>query len=521
MKMYTPPKAEISRSTFHRNHGYKSTFSSGVLVPFYVDEALPGDTFNLKVSIFARLATALVPVMDNMFMDVQFFAVPNRLVWNNWQKFCGEQETPNASTDYTVPSFPPGTGWSAGTLADYFGLPTQAAPVGSVMPSALPFRAYKLIWNQWYRDQNLQVPVPVDLDDGPDDPAYSTNLLRRGKRADYFTTCLPWPQKGPGVEIPLSGYPLVVPLNANSAPTFNGSTAGGPAPLTSTAGASDVTIATTIAGSLNWADPKLAADLSSGTGGSTINDLRQAVQIQRMYERDARGGTRYVELLKSHFGVTSPDARLQRPEYLGGASIPINVNPVAQTAPQVTDSTPQGNLAGYGIVAASGVGFTKSFVEHSIIIGLVSVRADMTYQQNTNRMWLRKTRFDFFWPALAHLGEQAVTNQEIYNYSNPTTVFGYQERWAEYRYYPSQVTGKFRSNDPQSLDFWHLAQDFGNTQPVLGPTFIEERPPIARVIAVPGTVQNPEPEFLFDSHFQLKCARPMPLYSVPGMMDHF
>lgn len=535
-QLYQPPRVDIPRSTFQRNHSYKTTFDSGYLVPFYVDEALPGDTFNLRVSMFARLATPIVPIMDNMYMDVHFFAVPNRLVWDNWQKFCGEQENPGDSTDFVVPSFPPGTGWAEGTLADYFGLPTEAWPVGQPQPSALPFRAVKLIWNQWFRDQNLQNSLVVPKDDGPDNPADNVALLPRGKRHDYFTSCMPWPQKGPGVDIPIgqltvrtSASDLVTGSVANPM-RLAGPTGAFPAANTLAGfgtGVNSGTIGTGAAGTPTAGTQvhpvNLYADGASSAGGGTINDLRQAVAIQRLLEKDARGGTRYIELLKAHFGVTSPDARLQRSEYLGGTSIPIIINPVAQTSGTANDpstgysGSPQGNLAAVGTGAASGVGFTKSFVEHTILIGFVSIRADLSYQQNLNRMWTRKTKHEFYWPSLAHLGEQAVYNYEIYGgNANPTGIFGYQERWSEYRYKPSQITGKFRSNATGTLDWWHLSQDFGATPPTLGATFIQDKPPVERVVAV-----KDEPEFLFDSYFDLKCARPMPLYSVPGMMDHF
>lgn len=517
MKMYTPPRADIPRSTFQRNHTYKTTFDAGRIYPVFLDEVLPGDTFNVKASLFARLATPIAPIMDDLFMDVFFFFVPNRLVWDNWQKFCGEQNNPGDSTDYILPSFPANTGWGEGTMADYFGLPTGTAPTDAVAITSLPFRGMHLIWNEWFRDENLQNRLVVDKDDGPDNPADYTQLPYRGRRADYFTSALPWPQKGPGVEIPIGG---VTVKDANVGPLFKSQTGTvANKTLQFISGNAGVTWQNPVPGATaeaHWQDPNLTVV------PGTINDLREAVQIQRLYERDARGGTRYIEILKSHFGVTSPDSRLQRPEYLGGTSIPVMINPVAQTAPTATDpetgyaKTPQGNLAGFGIVASQGVGFTKSFVEHGYVFGLVSVRANQTYQQVTNRMWLRKTREEFYWPALAHLGEQAITVQEIYTpNTGAKAVFGYQERWAEYRYHPSQVTGRFRSNATGTLDWWHLARKF-DTTPVLGATFIEENPPMERVIAVPD-----EPDFLFDSFWNIKCARPMPMYSVPGLMDHF
>lgn len=503
------PRVNIPRASFERNHGWKGTFDAGYLVPCLVDEVYPGDTFTVNLAAFARMATPLNPIMDNLRCETFFFFVPNRLIWDNWQKFNGEQDNPDDSTDYLVPTCqPPVGGYTEQSLQDYMGIPTK---VEGFAHSQFWPRAYNLIYNEWFRDQNLQESVVVDKGDGPDDPTNYV-LLRRNKRHDYFTGCLPWPQKGPEVELPLGDTAPVV-SDATSPNNFSYYNRLESKNLT-------MNTAATRLGYDALEDPSatpLLTDLSSATA-STINALRQAFQIQRMLERDARGGTRYTEIVRSHFGVISPDARLQRPEYLGGGSTPVNISAVAQTSESTAES-PQANLAAIGTVGVSGHGFSKSFTEHGVIIGLINIRADLTYQEGLDRMWSRQTRYDFYWPALSHLGEQAVLNQEIFVTSNDKTTnetaFGYQERYGELRYKPSKITGRFRSNATQPLDVWHLSQQFG-TVPSLNGTFMEDDPPIDRVIALPD-----EPHFICDCYIRMRTVRPMPLFGVPGLIDHF
>lgn len=513
------PSVDIPRSLFDRSHGYKTTFDAGYLVPILVDEILPGDTVDCRLNGFARLATPVYPIMDNMMMDTFFFFVPNRLVWSHWEEHQGQRDNPGDSIDYVIPTFKLNDAANE-TIFDYFGLPTQVDR--DIDVNALPFRAYNRIWDDWFRDENLQDSVSEPKGDGPDAASYF-NLLRRGKRHDYFTSCLPWLQKGDAVQLSLGEYAPVTGIGKSNQ---NYTTAGQSVYET------DGSASTTYAYSANiygdqadrtWfgeADPNNAgypnikADLSAATA-STVNELRQAIQTQRILEKDARAGTRYTEILQSHFGVTSPDHRLQRPEYLGGGSTPVMVSAVPRT-----DSSP-GQLGAMGVASLKGHGFKQSFVEHGYIIGLVCVRADLTYQEGLDRMWTRSTRFDFYMPSLAHLGEQAVLNKEIYCSTATVTsqayndVFGYQERWAEYRYKQSRITGKFRSNDAASLDAWHLGIEFG-AQPTLDDTFIQENPPVDRVIAAPT-----EPHFIWDSYIQYLHTRPMPTYSVPGLIDHF
>lgn len=516
------PEANIQRSVFDRSHGLKTTFNASELVPVYVDEALPGDTFRMSMTAFARIATPIKPLMDNLILESFFFAVPNRLLWDNWEKFCGYQENPGDSTDYTIPVIESVDGngvVETGTLADYFGLPINL-PLSGTNVSALPFRAYNLVWNEWFRDENFYNSVDVDTGDGPDAIDGLTPYYR-GKRKDYFTGCLPWPQKGPAVSLPLGtlapvrgigGNPGVSPEADVFAQEYGGQDVQNPYAYSTISGTSNGVV---MASDENGY-ALVYADLREATS-STINALREAFQTQRLLERDARGGTRYTEVIRAHFNVISPDARLQRPEYLGGGRTYVNFVTVPQTQRSDDAATPQGNLAAYGTLAATGHGWTQSFTEHMTLIGIVSVRADLTYQQGINRMWSRQTRYDFYWPALAHLGEQEVLSKEIYadGTAADDDIFGYQERYAEYRYKPSLITGKFRSTADESLDIWHLAQEFSD-RPVLNTNFIRENVPMDRVKAVVD-----EPDFLADFQFQLRCARPMPVYGVPGFVDHF
>lgn len=598
------PAANIRRSVFDRSHGHKTTFDAGYLVPIFLDEVLPGDTFSMKHSFICRMATPIFPVMDNLFLDIHYFFVPNRLIWTDWEEFCGNAEyyDPKSMNSWPIarPYFAP---WVAayskdresaykvvsGSLADYLGVPiglefpTQVSgndslPINTFV-SAFPFLAYNQIYNEWYRDENLIPPLdkqsliagtavvdrqPKDqtnyllydtehtnsADDSdsmrPEQPfgtGYVGRLFKRGKRHDYFTSCLPWPSKGPSVTLPLSGEVPVKGLgvytdkaifpDSSYFPNRSGSgfTAAGKVSYYSNPlwvdyqQGNNSNMSMFIEGKQpvgqSYYIPNVRVDLGTASAVS-INELRQAFQVQKLYERDARGGTRYIEILRSHFGVTSPDARLQRPEYLGGSSNPIHIAPIPQTS-ATSSNSPQGNLSAYAIANGTKRCFTKSFVEHGIVIGIASIRADLTYQDGLDRMWSRKSRFDYYWPTLAHLGEQAVLNQEIYfdttaNSTKNEQVFGYQERFAEYRYKNSLITGGMRSKADNSYSAWHLGQSY-TTTPALNQSFIEENPPMERILALGASTKGRQ--FIFDGYFNLKCTRPMPVYSVPGLVDHF
>ena len=517
------PGIDIPRSTFNRSHRHLTTIDADYLYPVLVDDIVPGDSFNVKAHLFGRLATPLFPIMDNIYMDIFFFFVPYRLVWDNWEKFCGAQDDPADSISFTIPAQSSGTTVDVrsgldGGLRTYMGLPPNSSVDLSEI-SALPVRGYNLIWNEWYRDQNLQDSAEVETDDGPD--TYASYVLRkRGKRADYFTSCLPWPQKQTSsVELPMGTY----------APIAVGGTTGDGQQMSIWSDQDADENLMDIVGSHLTLDTSGAsgtaeimyADLDHSTAvGSNINDFRLAFQTQRLLERDARSGTRYVETVLAHFGVTVPDYRAQRPEYLGGGSTPINITPVAQTTYQgtPTDEDTKGALAGFGTVSGSH-GFTKSFVEHGVLIGLVNVRADITYSQGIERYWHKDTRYDFYYPVLAQIGEQAVLNQEIWyqNAAADDQVFGYQERYAEMRYKPSRLSGQMAVDHASTLSAWHLSEDFGSL-PSLDSTFIESNTgtPLDRAIAV-----SSEPQFILDIYFEMQCARPMPLFGVPGNLDRF
>lgn len=540
------PRADIARSRFDRSSTIKTSFNVGQLIPFYVDEVLPGDTFSVDTSKVVRMQTMITPIMDNVYLDTYWFYVPSRILWDHWRELMGENRESAwiPKTEYSVPQVTaPSGGWEVGTIADYMGIPTG---ISNLSVNALPFRAYAEIVNEWFRDQNLQDPVNIPYGDatlaGSNGDNYLLDLVKGGKPFiaakyhDYFTSCLPGPQKGVDVELPIGTLPdipvapgeqhftdptdhpfltfagggaaneahaLYVYRRASSSPQlWYGQTAG-----TDTYGAS-------INPNNLWAFGS-DAPLQS----ATVNQLRLAFAIQKFYERDARSGTRYIEILKAHFGVTAPDARLQRPEYLGGNRIPININQVVQQSATVSGGTPQGTPVGLPQTADSNSDFTKSFVEHGFVIGLMVARYDHTYQQGLDRLWSRKTRFDYYFPVFANIGEQPVLNKEIFaqGRAEDDEVFGYQEAWADYRYRPSRVTGQMRSQYDQSLDVWHLADDY-NGLPVLSSAWIQEDyHTVDRVLAVSSELAN---QLFADVFIKLNCVRPMPVFSVPGLIDH-
>lgn len=547
-----PTRIDMSRSRFDRSSSYKTTFNVGDLIPFYVDEVLPGDTFSVDTSKVVRMQTLLTPLMDNIYLDTYFFFVPNRLTWEHWREMMGEnrQSAWLPTVEYTVPQLTsPAGGWSVGSIADYFGIPTGVA---GLSVNALPFRAYALICNEWFRDENLTDPLNIPVSDatvaGSNGNVYQTDVVKGGKpfRAakyhDYFTSCLPAPQKGPDVTIQLE-QATRLPVIASGTWGSQSVISTDPIQLSRSPSHADRN-AWPIQANLDFqhADP---GDLRVGMANSpspagtyqnmypvnlwavndghaavaTINQLRMAFQIQKLYERDARGGTRYIEILKSHFGVTSPDARLQRPEYLGGSRIPINVNQVVQSSSTESNGTPQGNTAAYSLTVDSHSEFTKSFVEHGFLIGLMVARYDHSYQQGLERFWSRKDRFDYYWPVFANIGEQAVKNREIFaqGTAEDEEVFGYQEAWADYRYRPSRVTGEMRSQYAQSLDVWHLADDYDSLPSLSDEWIREDFSTVNRVLAVSDNVSA---QLFCDIFIRCLATRPMPLYSIPGLIDH-
>lgn len=536
-----PTNLDMSRSTFRRDHSVKLSYNVGDVIPFYVDEILPGDTFQVRTSMVARLQTLLTPIMDNLYLDTYFYFVPNRLTWQHWRELMGEntQSAWIPSVEYSVPQITaPVGGWSIGSLADYMGIPTG---ISGLSVNALPMRAYALIMNEWFRDQNLSDPLLVPVDDstvvGSNGTNYITDVAKGGKPFkaakfhDYFTSALPSPQKGPDVTIPVTGPTNlpVIPIGSHTNASLITSSNLYTAKLFGTSGSQQgivfdnagTQVASSITGSTGSKSviDNLFAVNDGSVSAATINQLRMAFQIQKLYERDARGGTRYIEVLKSHFGVTSPDARLQRPEYLGGSRIPININQVIQNSATTEGSTPLGDTAAYSVTTDSHGDFIKSFVEHGFVIGVMVARYDHTYQQGLERFWSRRDRFDYYWPVFANIGEQAILNKEIYAQGLPVDdeVFGYQEAWADYRYKPSRVAGEMRSSASQSLDVWHLADDYPSL-PTLSDSWIRENSStVDRVLAVTSSVSN---QMFADLYVQCKATRAMPLYSVPGLIDH-
>lgn len=554
------PSAEISRSRFDRSQDIKFTFNVGELIPFFVDEVLPGDTFDITTSKVIRMQTLLRPVMDNIYLDTYFFFVPNRLVWTHWRELMGENRSSAwlPAVEYSVPrialvdSGETGeTGVQPGDNLDYMGVPTNiysaaVVPGQTAYVNALPLRALCMIYNEWFRDENLT--DPINWSDGDSDTNLAglrTNGIAKpflaAKYHDYFTSCLPAPQKGPGVTVPTGfdpgkiggasaiGWPVVTPL-ATEQNLLNTGTRRGLSwrDKSGVAIGDPYTTITEIDGNRLFALTSNTADLYPenlfaapnpllGTGITIdVNDLRYAFQLQKLYERDARGGTRYIEIIKSHFNVDSPDARMQRPEYLGGNRIPISIHQIANQSQGESDFL--GDLGAMSLTTDKHSDFVKSFTEHGFVIGICVARYDHSYPQGLERMWTRKGRFDYYWPVFANLGEQAVMKSEIYlDPSALDSVFGYQERWAEYRYKPNRVAGEMRSGINNTLDSWHFA-DYYQSAPSLSDGWIkEDKTNVDRTLAVTSQVSN---QLFADIYVKNYTTRPMPLYSIPGLIDH-
>jgi len=564
-----PVSLDVKRSRFNRDFNHKTTFNVGELVPFYVDEVLPGDTFDVKTAFVARLSTLKVPVMDNLFIDFAYFFVPNRIVMDDWAKVMGENKT--SAWAPTVETFVPTVSYDTnndendyalalGSIADYMGVSFMGVTDASdntfeYSINVLPFRAYVTIYNEFYRSENLQDPIycPTDSTDrlinvGVGGHPYNkanahlgySPLLIANKVPDYFTSCLPEPQKGPSVVIPVG---LVAPVKtqaaahagADSWPTLQWNKAvaaghqdrpivvsnitGEAANSTSTnVGNSNIEVPLADPGANDIAPSNLVADLTQATATS-INELRNAFQLQRLYEKDARGGTRYTELITSHFGVSAPDAQLQRPVFLGGSRKPINISQVLSTAQNDTDNTALADTGAFSLTAGMPASFTKSFTEHGFVIGVCTVRYEHVYAKSLERFWFRKRRFDYYDPVFANLGEQPVMAREIdYRIGDNVTVFGYQEAWADYRYKPSRVSAEMKAAVPTgSLYYWHFA-DETQTVPTLSESWLaEDKNNIDRALAVTSKLSR---QIIADILVSNSCTRVMPLYSVPGLIDH-
>lgn len=523
-----PTNIDIPRSRFKRPFDHKTTLNTGDLVPIFVDEVLPGDTVKIDMASLVRMTTPIFPVMDNAYMDIYFFSVPNRLVWDHWKNFMGENTesywTPEI--EYTMPqTTAPKGGWQKGSIADYMGLPIG---VENISVSSLPFRAMALCYNEWFRSENLIEPLDINRGDSTTSGSNGTDPVidvekggmppKVGRIADYFSSALPEPQKGPDVFLPLgTTAPIIgtnkIPEGRQLQQELVGKELFFLRNNDLTSNLADVSGG--VGGVGSEKNIGISADLSNATA-STINQLRQAFAIQRMYEKDARGGSRYTETIRAHFGVLSPDARQQRPEYLGGKRIPINITQVLQTS-STNETTPQGNAAAFSLTIDNDGMFTKSFTEHGLILGFACIRTDRTYQQGIEKFWSRKGRFDYYWPSLANLGEMAILNKEIYaqGTAEDNEVFGYNEAWAEYRYKPNRISGELRSTYAQPLDAWHYGDKY-NSLPVLGKEWFEEsKNNVARTLAL-----NTQDQFIADFYFNTIWTRPMPIYSVPGLIDH-